>query len=496
MQLLNVRSAGIALTSPPIYFKTTMPELAEVARLVHHLRRTLCNQRIASITFPQEDPIIFLTPKTGLTTAAFADALKGRSVLDARQQGKYFYLVMDSPPHPVMHLGMTGWIRFKGRVGAGTDYRVMQDKKTREKVMVEDGPEADEEAKEEEGQDHADNLEEDASDAENAEWPPRFWKWGITTTSKPPIEAAFVDGRRLGRVRLLDVPAEELRNTTPLKENGPDPVVDEDQMTFEFIKTLANKRKKPIKSLLLDQGVISGIGNWMADEILYHAALHPEQYANTLDDEQLRRLHENIMYVCKTAVGALADSSQYPTDWLMKWRWNKGKREASTLPNGEKIVHLNVGGRTSAIVPSRQKKTGPVAGDIGEGGAGKASVKARGKGKKVKREEAYDDEEVEVTPSNASKKPSRGKKRSKPEVDNDEPAANADDTDEAPAKPPKRGKTSKFPKAKPTTSKAEDVVVNPKQPQKRAKKTGAAAKAAVDDSKQPATRRSRRTSGK
>jgi formamidopyrimidine-DNA glycosylase len=48
----------------------------------------------------------------------------------------------------------------------------------------------------------------------------------------------------------------------------------------------------------------------------------------------------------------------------MKHRWNKGKKDANVLPNGEKIIHLKVGGRTSAVVPSVQKKTGPVAGDV------------------------------------------------------------------------------------------------------------------------------------
>jgi len=48
----------------------------------------------------------------------------------------------------------------------------------------------------------------------------------------------------------------------------------------------------------------------------------------------------------------------------MKHRWNKGKKNANVLPNGDKIIHLKVGGRTSAVVPNVQKKTGPVAGDV------------------------------------------------------------------------------------------------------------------------------------
>jgi formamidopyrimidine-DNA glycosylase len=70
------------------------------------------------------------------------------------------------------------------------------------------------------------------------------------------------------------------------------------------------------------------------------------------------------MDVCGTAVAVLSDSSQFPETWLMRYRWDKGKKDKNVLPNGDKIVHLKVGGRTSAIVPRVQKKTGKVAGDV------------------------------------------------------------------------------------------------------------------------------------
>jgi formamidopyrimidine-DNA glycosylase len=98
---------------------------------------------------------------------------------------------------------------------------------------------------------------------------------------------------------------------------------------------------------------------------MYHAKLHPEQYSDTFSDEQLAQLHKSIMHVCHTAVESLADSSKFPDDWIFKYRWGKGKKDApTTLPNGEKLAFLTVGGRTSCIVPSLQKKTGKVAGDV------------------------------------------------------------------------------------------------------------------------------------
>jgi formamidopyrimidine-DNA glycosylase len=71
--------------------------------------------------------------------------------------------------------------------------------------------------------------------------------------------------------------------------------------------------------------------------------------------------------VCSTSVDLLGDSENFPEDWLFKYRWSKGKKnQVSALPNGDKIVFLTVGGRTSAVVPAVQKKTGPVTKEISD----------------------------------------------------------------------------------------------------------------------------------
>jgi formamidopyrimidine-DNA glycosylase len=101
--------------------------------------------------------------------------------------------------------------------------------------------------------------------------------------------------------------------------------------------------------------------------VLYHAQIHPEQYSNSIKDEQIKALHSAINYVCATSVDLLANSSQFPTDWLFHYRWNKGKKDGpKNLPNGDEIHFLTVGGRTSAVVPSVQLKTGPVSKGIGD----------------------------------------------------------------------------------------------------------------------------------
>ena len=77
----------------------------------------------------------------------------------------------------------------------------------------------------------------------------------------------------------------------------------------------------------------------------------------------MKTLHETIHSVTTIAANVLGDSSKFPADWLFSYRWGKGRtkgkkgqEESNVLPNGEKIKHITVGGRTSAVVESRQKK--------------------------------------------------------------------------------------------------------------------------------------------
>ena len=115
--------------------------------------------------------------------------------------------------------------------------------------------------------------------------------------------------------------------------------------------------------------------NFSRDEVLYNARIHPEQYSNTLSTAQVKQLHRSIQYVCGFAVESLADSSKFPEEWLFKHRWGKGKKDSvAKLSNGAKLVYLTVGGRTSCVVPSVQRKTGPVAKDVDDVVDGDAEI--------------------------------------------------------------------------------------------------------------------------
>jgi len=187
------------------------------------------------------------------------------------------------------------------------------------------------------------------------QWPPRFMKFILhfsADATSPGPELAFIDPRRLARIRLLDDPLKE----PPICDLGFDPILG--MPSVEEYKLLFKKRKCPVKALLLDQSFNAGVGNWVADEILYQARIHPEQRTNTLIDEQIVEMHAKTIYVCRTAVDVNADSSKFPTSWLFRHRWGKGKKLKTNfeLPSGgpATIKWLAVGGRTSAYVVELQ----------------------------------------------------------------------------------------------------------------------------------------------
>ena len=90
----------------------------------------------------------------------------------------------------------------------------------------------------------------------------------VVSPSAPPVEIAFLDARRLGRIRLCKTPLTE----PPISKLGFDPILSMPDLE-QFKKGLL-KRSCPVKALLLDQSFSAGVGNWVAGErIMMYEAL-------------------------------------------------------------------------------------------------------------------------------------------------------------------------------------------------------------------------------
>ncbi|MCW5851748.1 MAG: bifunctional DNA-formamidopyrimidine glycosylase/DNA-(apurinic or apyrimidinic site) lyase [Anaerolineae bacterium] len=104
----------------------------------------------------------------------------------------------------------------------------------------------------------------------------------------------FHDPRKFGRVYLVADPAEV---TGPL---GPEPL--EELFTPEVLQVRLHGRRGRLKSLLLDQTFVAGLGNIYADEALHRARLHPLRAADTLTADEQARLYQAIRDVLAQGV--------------------------------------------------------------------------------------------------------------------------------------------------------------------------------------------------
>lgn len=185
-------------------------------------------------------------------------ALLGHSVVSTHRLGKNCFLELDSGQLLVLHFGMTG------DVGA---YR--------------DEPDA-----------------------------PRFTRVALHLDSG--LRIAFIDPRKFGRIRLT----ESLEAYQKAKKLGPDAL----DITTEQLQQKLGHRKTLIKPLLLDQSITAGLGNWIVDEVLFQAHIHPERLANTLNAEELQALHAAIQLVLSTAIRHEAMYRHFPANFLIHAR--------------------------------------------------------------------------------------------------------------------------------------------------------------------------------
>uniref|UniRef100_A0A6B2L371 Formamidopyrimidine-DNA glycosylase catalytic domain-containing protein n=1 Tax=Arcella intermedia TaxID=1963864 RepID=A0A6B2L371_9EUKA len=297
-----------------------MPELPYVERTRLKVKERCLNKLIVDVTVV-EDKIVYHQ----ITASSFAQKMKGRKIVDAFRRGKYFWFEMDNGPSPLFHLGMTGSLKYL------EDYKNKNVEKSSEMEESED-----EEEKEKE------------ETPKSLDWPPPYWKFIFKFDDGN--EVAFINKRRLGRIYLMEDPL----SRPPISKLGFDPLVN--MPTFDTFYSMVSKRSTQIKALLLNQSFSAGVGNWIADEILYQSQVHPQRYTSTLSKEEVNRIWKNTKGVIDIAVKANNNHSQFPPDWLFHYRWSKreSNKETPKTSKGEKISFVTSGGRTSAIVATIQ----------------------------------------------------------------------------------------------------------------------------------------------
>ncbi len=236
----------------------------------------------------KDDSIVFCDQ----SRTRIARALKGKVITAACRHGKQLWLEFESAPALLIHFGMTG------------------------------------------------SLQAYRDDQES----PRFSRMEMRLSGG--IHLAMPDPRRFGRIRMRNEP----RNEPPVANLGFDPL---DQMPDKAsFRRMVNRRRTTIKGLLLNQKFCAGIGNWIADEILYQSGIDPRTRTDKMDDASVDKVRSWTSKIIKRAVEVNSDSSRFPKTWLFHKRW--GKPEGALTRRGESIEIMTVAGRTTAWAPAAQ----------------------------------------------------------------------------------------------------------------------------------------------
>ena len=171
-------------------------------------------------------------------------------------------------------------------------------------------------------------------------------------------ELWFTDPRRFGEAFLIDDVDLEARFAGKV---GVEPLSAE--FTPEALGAMAAGRTAPLKSFLLDQSGVAGVGNIYADEALYRARLHPLSPAGSMKPEHLEALRDAVVAALEAGIDAGGSS----IDDYRDGRGEKGTMQESSSSTparaqpcpscGGEIVRIVVGGRSTYFCPSCQVQT-------------------------------------------------------------------------------------------------------------------------------------------
>ncbi|MFZ9738481.1 MAG: DNA-formamidopyrimidine glycosylase [Prochlorotrichaceae cyanobacterium] len=230
-----------------------MPELPEVETVCRGLNRTTCNQVVTggevllprTIAYPQESD-------------AFIRGLAGVQIEGWRRRGKYLLADLTRQDAPAgwlaVHLRMTGqllWVTETTAVDRHTRLRI---------------------------------------------------KFGSSDITGDDRELRFVDVRTFGQVWWIPPDRSPEEIITTLKTLGPEPLSPD--FSAPYLQERLGKTQRSLKTVLLDQSIIAGLGNIYADECLFLSGLHPEKPAPALTPAEIQRLVEAIVSVLEAGIAA------------------------------------------------------------------------------------------------------------------------------------------------------------------------------------------------
>ncbi len=275
-----------------------MPELPEVETVRHILKPQIINHTIVGINIDNHSIISFPD------SAQFASNIIGRTIVDMTRRGKFLVLHLDNEDKIVIHLRLTGQLLV---IPEGYRY-------------------------------------------------PAYMHLNITLTNHTHL--IYADQRGFGRLWYIDKHADI--NITGINKLGLEP--DDVALTGTYLKDKLSNTNRPIKTMLLDQSIVAGIGNIYSDEILYKLGIHPQKKCKSITDEEWNLLAKTIKNIMQWAVKVNATMSQeeyllaqalyYKTTPFLK---AYGHASSTCEICGETFKRVVINGRGSCFCPKCQR---------------------------------------------------------------------------------------------------------------------------------------------
>lgn len=170
-------------------------------------------------------------------------------------------------------------------------------------------------------------------------------------------ELHFQDVRKFGRIKLI--PKELINDMPPFTELGLEPW--DKELTGSYLKEKLSKKRIPIKTALLDQSIITGIGNIYDDEILFLSKINPLTPANLLSMSELEEIIKNTVITLDKAIKEGGTTirnytSEEGVTGLFQNHLYVHTKAGEPCPNcQETIIKIKVNGRGTYYCPKCQK---------------------------------------------------------------------------------------------------------------------------------------------
>jgi formamidopyrimidine-DNA glycosylase len=271
-----------------------MPELPDVENFKRYLDATSLHQRISGVDVRSAYVL------KGVSAHELARRLKGRSFESSCRHGKHLFVRADEDLWLRLHFGMTGSLRYFKH------------------------------------EEHA--LKPACAEASAGRHTRVLFDFDNTYC------LAFEDQRKFGEIGLVEDVDEYLRK----RGLGPDAL----DISLSQFRELLRTHCGAVKSILLNQKLIAGIGNIYADEILFQTRIHPAAEIGRLGEKTVGRLFRTTRYILQKAIEAKADVNLMPKSWLLPHRGKGGKCPRC----GRQLKSATIGGRTAWFCTQCQKR--------------------------------------------------------------------------------------------------------------------------------------------